>query len=181
MKSSSPGRSRQRLTARARRRSSIVRECSTPLLPRNLSRTRRSPSTLTCRARNVVNPNDLLSRAYVSLPTRTRVVSSIRTTVASTLSRDISGFEKSVSTRSRKRGNAFAKAIVDSYLFASRTSRQRLWNGTAYAPSHRVRWPGRGRAGADKSRRVRKRAGSQGSESAPALFQSVIALPWASK
>ena len=45
------------------------------------------PCTRTWRVRSVVRPKESLARAYSSLPTRMRVVSSRRTTVASTLSR----------------------------------------------------------------------------------------------
>ena len=67
---------------------------------RSAARCRRSS---TCRLRSVVSPYERFSRAYSSLPTRISVVSSSRTTVASTFSRGSPGSARSRSTRARMR------------------------------------------------------------------------------
>jgi len=67
------------------------------------------------------------ARAYSSLPTRTSVVSSRRTIVASTFSRGSPRRRRSASTRARMRGSARAKASMRVYLLSSRVSRQRGW------------------------------------------------------
>ena len=67
---------------------------------------RASPSTVACRSRSVVSPNERLSRAYSSLPTRISVVSSSRTTAASTFSRGRPG-------RARSASHALADARQD--------------------------------------------------------------------
>src|SRR5882672_11386562 len=66
---------------RASLRSVIEMACSTPLLPRN-EKWSFAPLISTCRPRSVVRPNERLSRAYSSLPTRISVLSSSITTVA---------------------------------------------------------------------------------------------------
>ena len=75
----------------------------------------------------VVSPNDLLVRAYSSLPTRIRVVSRSRTTAARTFSRGRPGRARSASVRFRIAGNAEAKAIIRPYFDSSRTIRHRGW------------------------------------------------------
>lgn len=71
---------------RARRRSTMVISCSCPLFPRKL-KVIELPSISTWRLRRVVSPKDLFSRAYSTFPMRMKVVSSSRTTVASSFSR----------------------------------------------------------------------------------------------
>ena len=68
------------------------------------------PSTRTCRPRIVVRPNDRLSFAYSSLPTRMSVASSSRTTAARTFSRDKPGRARSASQRRRMRGQGPARS-----------------------------------------------------------------------
>ena len=109
VKSSSPGRSRQRLIMRASRASSSRIRCSFPVLPRKRSRTR-EPSTRTCRVRSVVRPKDLLAAAYSSLPTRMPVTSNNETRAASTLRRESSVPRRSVATAFRIAGRARPKA-----------------------------------------------------------------------
>src|SRR5579872_5441052 len=105
------GRSWQRRTTWASWRSVTATSWRTPLLPRKVKRTL-APSTWTWRSRRVVRPKEPFSRAYSSLPTRIRVVSSRRTTVASTLRRGRPGRARSFSTRARICGSANPKAIM---------------------------------------------------------------------
>ena len=85
-KSSCPGRSRQRLTMRAKRRSLTRLSFHTPLLPRNARRIV-SPLTAACQLRSVVRPKLLLAFEYSLLPMRKSVSSRRRTIAASTRSR----------------------------------------------------------------------------------------------
>ena len=70
--------------------------------------------TRTCLLRIVVRPNELLSRAYSSLPTRIRVFSSSCTTAAITLRRGSPGAEEILAIRRRSTGNPIAKASISS-------------------------------------------------------------------
>ena len=72
-------------------------------------------------------PKVRFSRAYSLLPTRIRVVSSSRTTSASTRSRPSPRSASRSSTALRMRGNAMPNASMRSNLAQSRTSRQRGW------------------------------------------------------
>lgn len=125
VKSSSPGRSRQRLIMRASRASSSRISCSFPVLPRNLSRTR-EPSSRTCRVRRVVRPKDPLAAAYSSLPTRMPVTSNNETRAASTLRRESSVPSRSLATAFRIAGRARPNVTRRWYFASSRTSRKRL-------------------------------------------------------
>ncbi len=96
--------------------------CAMPLLPVKQSRTL-AARTFRWRLRSVVSPYESLSRAYSGLPIRTSVVSSRRTTVAATLSRDMPGFARSRVTRARIFDSAWPNAAIRAYLLASRISR----------------------------------------------------------
>ena len=120
------GRSWQRRTTAASRRSRIPTSCWRPDLPRNRKRTC-VPLTVAWRFLSVVSPNDRLSRAYSSLPTRISVVSSSRTTAASTFSRDSPGVARSASQRARTRGRTRAKSMSRSNFALSRPDRQHSW------------------------------------------------------
>ena len=100
------------------------------------------------RLRSVVSPYDLFSRAYSSLPTRIRVVSSSRTTVASTFSRGSPGRARSSSharadrrQRRPERHHPLVLGLVADLRASAGGS------GTASAPSRRGRSPGCGPAG----------------------------------
>ena len=71
----------------------------------------------------VVSPNDRLRRAYSSLPTRMSVISSRRTTAASTFSRGNPRLQVALVCR-RMRGSALAKAIIRAKFSAPRRCRQ---------------------------------------------------------
>ena len=94
--------------------------CITPLLARKVNRID-PPLIRTCWSWSVVNPNDLLARAYSLLPILMSVFSSSLTTVASTNSRESGVFFRSAVTRRRIAGSASANSIVWPYLPLSRS------------------------------------------------------------
>jgi hypothetical protein len=124
--SSYPGRSRQSLTMRARRRSLMSVSWCLPLLPRKLMWIR-LPSMATCRSRRVVSPKLLFALAYSLLPIRKNVSSIRRTMAARTLSRCKPGRLRSSSTRARSCGSTWVKIRSLLYFASSRTPRQRGW------------------------------------------------------
>jgi DNA topoisomerase IB len=83
------------------------------------------PLIVAWRSRRVVSPNDLLSLAYSSFPTRINVSSSSRTTAPRTFSRGSPRFARSRSARRRILGSALAKAISRAKFSAPRRSRHR--------------------------------------------------------
>jgi hypothetical protein len=74
---------------------------------------------------SVVKPNELFSAAYSRLPMRINVLSSSRTTAASTLSRGRPRRRKSRRTLARTRGSAAANAAKRSNFPQSRIAFQR--------------------------------------------------------
>ena len=151
--SSYPGMSRERLTTRASCASSRSIVCSLPLLPLNWNRSV-APLISTCRSRIVREAEAIrLSRAYSSLPTRINVVSSRRTTAASTFSRGSPSRDKSRCTRLR---SAAARGRRRS---SARTSSRRAPpasacdNGIACGRVHPGPSPGCDRSRSGRSRR----------------------------
>ena len=101
-----------------------------------------------------------LTRAYSSLPTRIRVVSSRRTTVASTFSRGRPGRARSASTRVADRGQGLRRRPSSGRTWSRRgPTASAGGSGTACAPWRRGPWPGCGRRGAGRSRRRSRPAG----------------------
>ncbi len=88
------------------------------------------------RSRSVVRPNEPFSRAYSSLPTRMSVVSSSRTTVASTFSRGRPRRAEIVVDAARgSSGRAPAERDHASYFVSSRCARQRGVVAVLLAPA----------------------------------------------
>ena len=132
---------------RASRRSRRPTSSALPHLPRN---ERRTVEPVDCQRGGCAAwsaRTTCCARAYSSLPTRSSVVSSRRTTSGQHLLARQPGRARSRATRLRSAGSARAKATVRSNLASSRDLAPDAGDsGTACGRAHRGRWPGDGRA-----------------------------------
>ena len=164
--SSWPGRSRQRRTIAARRRSRKPTSWGSPgLAPEPEADRRAREPTRAGRGASSARTSGSAG-AYSSLPTRISVSSSSRTTAARTFSRGRPGpAEVAVdppADRRQRRGRTRRAARTSPIRGAPRNAGG---SGTACGPSRRGRSPGGGRAGRGRSRRPSRPAGPRASGS----------------